>query len=404
MATTNYQYLEPSGVIVPDTSAILAGVQSEFQAAFGTDLVVTPDTPQGLLITAETLSRTAVVKNNAALANQINPNIAGGVFLDALLALTGVQRTPQTQTLVANVTVTGVASTIIPQGSQAATAAQDVFITAGAVTIPNSGTTQVNFYSQQYGPIPCAADALNTIVSGVIGWETVDNNPSSTPASTTTLGQTTQSDQAARAFRQNTLAYNGLSLPEAITSALYATAGVTSLTFQENIAATTQTINGISMVAHSVYACVEGGTDTDVAAVLLENKSSGSAWNGNTSVSVVEPASGQTYTVLFDRPSTVGIVVKVYTTNGNAANIQQAILDYAAGLIPNMPGFVVGASVSAFDIAAAILAENPSYYISNVEIGNSASGPPPVYATTPVAIAVNEIAQTQLSYITVIIA
>ncbi|OWK47548.1 hypothetical protein [Fimbriiglobus ruber] len=55
---------------------------------------------------------------------------------------------------------------------------------------------------------------------------------------------------------------------------------MTSLTFQENVSASTQTINGISMVGHSIYACIEGGTDTAVAAALLENKSSGCAWNG----------------------------------------------------------------------------------------------------------------------------
>src|SRR4029077_9504949 len=114
----------------------------------------------------------------------------------------------------------------------------------------------------------------------------VTNNASGSPASATTLGTTTQSDQAARALRQNTLAFQAVSLAEAITSALYNVAGVTSLTFQENVAATTQTINGISMVSHSIYACVDGGSDTDVAATLLENKSSGCAWNGGTSVSV----------------------------------------------------------------------------------------------------------------------
>ena len=251
MATTNYQYLEPSGVIVPDTSALLQQVQEEFQAAFGTDLVVTPDTPQGALITAETIARTAVVDNNAALANQINPNIAGGVFLDALLALTGVERTPQTQTLVANVTVTGVAGTVIPQGSVASTDdGGNQFTTAADVTIPSGGSTQVNFYSAAHGPIPCADHALNTIVSAILGWETVDNNAASTPASVTTLGLQTQSDQQARVYRQNTLAFNGISLPEAITSALYATPNVTSLTFQENVAATTATINGITMIGH----------------------------------------------------------------------------------------------------------------------------------------------------------
>src|ERR1700722_6581036 len=111
-----YEYLNPTGVVVPDTSGLLTDVQSEYQAVFGTDLIVTPDTPQGVLITAETLARTEVVNNNAALANQINPNIAGGVFLDAILALTGMQRTVATPTVVPNVSLTGVAGTVIPGG------------------------------------------------------------------------------------------------------------------------------------------------------------------------------------------------------------------------------------------------------------------------------------------------
>ena len=257
-----YQYLDATGVIVPDTSDILSDVQSEYLAVFGADLVVTPDTPQGVLITAEALARAEVVNNNAALANQINPNVAGGVFLDAILALTGVQRTAQTQTLVTNVTLTGIAGTVIPAGSQAQTSVGDVFQSLSTVTLSAGGTATVNFASVAYGAIPCAGSALNQVVSSVLGWETVTNNASGTPASVTTLGTTTQSDQAARALRQNTLAFNGISLAEAITSALYNVPGVSSVFFQENVAATTQTINGISMVGHSVYACVQGGSDT----------------------------------------------------------------------------------------------------------------------------------------------
>ena len=103
---------------------------------------------------------------------------------------------------------------------------------------------------------------------------------------------------------------------------------------------------GISMIQNSIYACVEGGSATDIAAALLENKSSGCAWNGNTTVDVTEPASGQTYAVQFDIPTQVGILVQVTTTNGNAANITQAILDYAAGNINGLAGFVVGRRVA----------------------------------------------------------
>lgn len=389
----DYQYLTQTGTVVPDTSALLAEVQGEFQAAFGADLIVTPDTPQGVLITAETLARVAVVDNNAALANQINPNIAGGVFLDAILALTGVQRTPQTKTLVSGVALTGVPASIIPEGSQAKTGDGDIFQSASAVTLDAAGQGSVDFYSQDYGPIACPASALSTIVSGVLGWETVIN------ANAGTLGATTQSDQAARALRKNTLAFNGISLAEAITSALYATEGVTSLTFQENVTAVTATINGISMVSHSVYACVEGGTDTDVAAALLENKSSGAAWNGGTTVTVIEPASGQAYAVKFDRPDEIGILIRVTTSNGNAANIQQALLDYADGLQEGEAGFVVGADVSTFELAGAIAREYPQYYVSNVEISLVS---PIAYQNNPIAIGVNQIAHTQVSYISVI--
>jgi hypothetical protein len=405
-----YNYINTTGVIVPDSSDILAEVQGEYVAVFGADMSTDPSTPQGVLITAEALARTQVVQNNAALANQINPNVAGGVFLDAIMALTGIQRTPQGQTVVTNVTLTGVVGTVIPAGSRAATAAGDLFSSLSAVTIPSSGSVMVNFASIEYGAIPCAANALNVIVNGgVLGWEGVDNNPSSTPASATTLGTTTQSDQAARAYRNNTLAFQGLSLAAAIMAALYATPGVTSLTFQENVAATTATINAISMLPHSVYACVEGGSDAAVAEALLENKSSGAAWNGGTTIPVVEPASGQTYSVSFDRPAQVGILIEVTTPNGNEASIIQSILDYAAGAIQitdqngvtqTLPGFVVGADVSPFEIAGAIMAENPGTIITSVEIGLAPSGS---LSTNTIDVAVNAIAQTQESYITVII-
>lgn len=395
MAEQDYQYIVAQGVVVPDTSDILAGVQAEYKDAFGADLVVTPDTPQGVLITAEALSRASVVNNNAALANQINPNVAGGVFLDAILALTGMQRSVATPTAVPGVTLTGVPGTVIPGGSLAATAAGDRFQSVSTVTLNGSGTAEVDFQSVEDGPIPCSASALTTIVSSVLGWETVTNPTAGTP------GSATQSDQAARALRQNTLAFQAVSLAEAITSALYNVPGVTSLAFRENTADVTQVIDGVSMVSHSVFACIDGGTDLGVAAALLENKSSGCAWNGTTTVNVVEPASGQSYAVKFTRPAVKGILVKVTTTNGAAAEIIGAVLDYADGLIEGLAGFVVGADVSPFEIAGAIMSRFPAYYIQKVEVSLTS---PVSYSTDAIAVGIDEIAHTQASYVTVVIA
>lgn len=396
-----YEYVISTGVIVPDTAALLVDVQGEYKGVFGQDLIVTPDTPQGVLITAEALARAQLVNNNAAVANQINPNIAAGNFLDAILALMGVQRTPASQTVVPGVTLTGVSNTTISAGVKAQTAAGDQFASLSTVVIGLDGTATVDFAAVQFGPITCGANDLNLIVTNVLGWETVNNTNAGI------VGSSTQSDQQARAYRNNTLAFQGVSLAEAITSALYNVTGVTSLTFQENIAATTQTINTISMVAHSVWACVRGGSDLDVAAALLENKSSGAAWNGGTTVNVVEPASGQTYAVKFDRPTEVPISVRV-TTNGDSSAVVQAILDYAAGLIEisgtngvqsNVQGFVVGSDVSPFELAGAIMSENPGIFLNKVEVSYSSSIS---WTTDTLAIAINQLATTTAGQISVI--
>jgi hypothetical protein len=391
----DYQYINSTGVIVPDTSNILSDVQTEYKSVLGADLIVTPDTPQGLLITAEALARDEVVNNNAAMANQINPNVAGGVFLDAIMALTGMQRTQATKTLVSAVTLAGVAGTVIPAGSQAEDTSGDIFELLSTVTLDVSGNGVGDFAAVDIGPISCTMSSLNRIVTNVLGWETV-NNPTAG-----VLGQSTQSDQAARALRLNTLGFQGNSLPVAITSALYNVSGMQSLWFQENTAATTQTINGISMVAHSIYVCVNGGSDLDVAAALLSNKSLGCAWNGTTTVNIEEIATTQIYPVKFSRAAQIGILVRVTSPNGDSSNIIAAILAYANGQLEGDVGFVVGADVSPWELAGAINRQYPGIYVSKVEVSYSSSVS---YTTNLLAIAVSEIATVVSAGITVITA
>lgn len=388
-----YLYIDTTGVIVPDTETILATAQQEIQTTFGSDMIVTTDTPQGMLAVAEALTRTEVVQNNAAVANQINPNIAGGTFLDAICGLSGIQRIAATQTLVSAVSLAGVAGTVIPEGTQAQTAAGDIFSTLAPITLDGSGNGTVDFASIGFGPIPCSIGDLSFIVTNILGWETVTNMVAGV------LGQNVQSDQALRAYRNNTLAFQAVALPIAITSALYRIPGMQSLFFQENIAATTETINGISMVSHSVYACVNGGSDLDVATALLENKSSGAAWNGSTTINVVEPASGQTYAVKFDRPTDDPIVIRVTTPNGDIASVKQAVLDYASGNINGLAGFVVGGSVSPFEIAGAIVTEFSSITVNKVEVSLAS---PIVYSTDVLPFAVNHIATIIADNITVV--
>lgn len=392
-----YDYLTNSGVIVPDTADTRNEVVNEWKQALSQDLVTDDETPEGLLINAETLARQAVARNNAKLANQINPNIAEGVFLDAIWALTGGQRYQATHTIVYNVILRGVPGTIIPE-STIIQSGNNQFESLSQVTLNASGQATVNFQSIELGAIPCPVNTLTQIITPVLGLETV-NNPLSGR-----LGKEQESDQAARIRRRNTLALQGRALPEAIISDLYALDGVRSLAFRENTSDQTAVIDGISMKPHSIWVCVDGGSDTDIATSLLNTKSLGAGYNGSTVIDVVEPTSGQTYEVMFDRPTQIPIYIKVTIKNNTSTLnpnlvIRESIMNYVNGDQEGEEGFVVGANVSPFELASAINREYPILFIRKVEISKDGIN----YSIDELEIALDQLAVTTQGLITVVL-
>lgn len=380
----DYGYIVETGVIVPDTADTLATVQAEFRTAFGDDLDVSPETPQGVLIVAETEARDAVARNNADLANQINPNFAGGVFLDAIWALTGGQRVKATPTLVRGVVMAGVPGTIVPAGARASLGTNGALFELVSSAVLTAGSATGDFQAVDAGAIAVSSGALNTIATSVLGWETVTNP---------TAGETGldgESDIAARTRRRQTLALQGVALPEAIVSGLYTVDGVKSLAFRENVTPSTITIDTVSLVAHSVYACVDGGSDNDVALMLLRKKSLGAGWNGTTTVNVTEPYSGQVYAVKFSRPDIIQIYVRVTVVLNGAAYpdvpglVRQAMIAYANGEQEGEAGFVVGGDVSPFELGAAVNRVAAPLYVRSVTLSTDGT----TYSGSEIAITI----------------
>lgn len=400
-SVAEYEYINNTGVIVPNTGQILAEVQAEYKNAFGQDLNVDPSTPQGLLIAAETLARSVVVRNNAALANQINPNLAGGVFLDALLALTGAERKGAVSTRVSCV-LTGVAGTIVPAGSQARDVVNNaIFASESTVTLTGSPATATVFFSAVIpGPLTVDIATLTQIVTAVLGWETISN-----PAAGVS-GSTTQSDSSARSQRKVTLASQGSALPEAIIAALYNVPQVKSLSFRENYTDSNMVIGPVTLVPHSIYACVDGGTEQAVAAAILSKKSGGCNYNGTITENVTDEASGQIYPVKFDRPALIPILVRATVSADVSIEDPQsavidAILKYATGQVNGEPGLIVGAAVSCFELAGAVTCLYPGIYVKNMETTDNLIVP--AYSNAEIPIAINQKATVDAGSITVVI-
>lgn len=394
-----YQYVVETGVIVPDTATLQDEVNAEFREAFGSDLVLTPDTPQGVLATMETLARDAVVRNNAALANQINPDLAGGVFLDALWALTGGSRVKATRSLITGAVLTGQPGTIIPAGALASVGAGGaLFATTGTVQLSVAGTTTATFQAVETGPVAAPAGDLDTIASGVLGWETVTNpNPA-------VLGKAQESDAAARRRRRATLALQTVALPEAIVSGVFDVDGVRSVLFRENVTDAPIVIDTVNLAPHSVYVCVEGGTDLDVATELLARKSLGAGWNGDTTVNVLEPISGQEYEVSFQRPEIVQIYAQVTVKQGTeiadpATLVRNAILAYANGDVEGEDGFVIGGDVTPWELAGAVNIGAPGLFVTGLVIGTN----PLAMSTANIPITIEQMPQIFEGNISVVV-
>ena len=366
MADLN-DYITKEGVLVPDTADLKSDVEQEFVTALGQGLDLSPETPQGRQIEAETLARKEVLDNNALIANALNPNTSFGVFLDSLAALTGTTRRWATHTLVL-CTVTGSPDTTVPAGSLARTKAGDTFALTNDAVIGANGTVQAFFQAQESGPVPCEVGTLTQIMSPVLGWETV-NNPS-----VAALGTDAESDTSLRQRRQQQL-YRGEALLESIKSSVRQVEGVLSVYGYENYTSAVETIDGISIQPHSIYIVVDGGKDEDIAEAIYENKSLGCGYTGTEEVTV-KGAFDVPYKVAFNRPDYKPIQISVTVeapSTSVAVDIEQSVKNalsaWAAGKISGISGLDLGVDVSPFEAGAAVSDYLPDLFVKNVQVG-----------------------------------
>ncbi len=389
---TQYRYITDTGAIVADTATLLAEVQDEFKTALGANIDLAASTPQGTLITAETLARTEVMRNNAELANMINPNLAYGVFLDAIASLLGISRGADKSTIGTLIEITGDNLTVIPAGSRVSTVDNDIFTIVDPVSIPISGVTTATIKSQEFGAIPLPLGTL-TIVDGTIGW----GGAEVTVAASVVLGTLAMKDPQFKNFRNQTLATQGVGSSAAIAAAALNVPNVTSVMVVENNTGAVGLVNGITFtLPNAMWVCVAGTpTDLELANALYDAHSAGCPWDYGTAngtpvgsplgIAVQDPATGLAYRVKWTRPILHDCYVNISVSQASSVTspepaVQAAIMSYANGELQGEPGFVIGASISAFEVAGAVSRQLPGLYTKNCAICVLPAGsPPPVY-------------------------
>lgn len=403
----NYQYNTATGIVVPDTSKVKEQVEQEFKTALGEDLDTTESTPQGRLIEAETVARKRTIENMALLANMFNPQQAYGIFLDAIASLFGIERVGATRTRVL-CQLEGTANTVIPANSQAKDLYGNIYYCETSITLDGEGEGEGYFVCMVKGAIECPQNSLNEIVTAVVGWDSIDN------ASAGTIGKNGESDLDLR-HRINISQYRGRALVQSVRSALYRVENLKSCYVKDNPNGTSETIVNprtsaqLVLPAHSLYVCVLGGSDEDVAKAIFDTKSIGCAYassNNETIITDIDNAVEEEYSVYFDRATAVSIEVKITvdvsqlggTSTQNEEAIKEAIRAYANGEIESVDGLKIGTTVSPFEIASAVSIQIPQLFIKEVKICVEEG----TLAVSNIPIGINEYAIIEDNNITVV--
>lgn len=220
---------------------------------------------------------------------------------------------------------------------------------------------RVEVSATENGTIQVPINTVNTIVTPVLGWDSV-NNP--VPA---TIGTAEETDIELRErFRQSKY-LRASNTSDALYSALLELEGVQEIRLYVN---DTDLVDSIGLDPHSFLVLILGGSDTEIAQTIWKHTPLGIASKGAQEVSV-RTSQGLEQIVKFDRPVYVPLFAEIELDTfadfpaGGEALIAQSLSNYIAET-QTIGGRVVYSRL--FDAANKI----PGHEIVTLKIGTSA--------------------------------
>lgn len=345
-----------AGIVVPEESAVLTGVEADINAAFGGNLNFTNlNTPQGQLASTFAAVISDAYAAFAYLANQMNPDTNSGFMQDAIGRIYFMTRNAGVPTVV-QCTCNGLFGTPLA-GAQAQDTSGNLYVIVDqTVTIPVSGSIVTAFQNQVNGPIACPAGTLTKIYQQIPGWDSITNG------SDGVIGANVESPAAFEYRREQSVALNGHGSLPSIQAAVFDVEGVIDCYATENVTDDAIVVGSTnySLLPHSLYVGVSGGDPQDVANAIWTKKDVGCNMNGNTTETVQDTSNYEppypTYTITFNTltDTPISFVVELQNSSDLPDNIVALV---QAAVIAQFTGANGGARAR----AGALLLASPYY-------------------------------------------
>lgn len=299
--------ISDTGVVIePSTTAIVEAQQILIDTFPGEDVNLDPSSPNGLLVQNIAIAITQREADQANTVNSMSPNIATGEQLDGICANLNIFRTPATQST-ATCTFTGLAGVTVPANSQVASTNGDIFLVEATLVIGIGGTISGSVKAQIAGGILTSANTITKILTGISGWDTI-NNPL-----VGTVGGELETDAELRQKRVDRLAESSTGSIEAVTAGAV-TLNPTSYFVTENTTYFIVIRDGLAILPHSILLALEGGSsELDVATMLFAKLSAGCGMSGTNTFSIPIPGGPETFdaTWLIATPRALGLNIQL---------------------------------------------------------------------------------------------
>lgn len=352
-----------TGLKLPSELDILKGVLADFNTAFGGNLNLNLETPQGQL--ASSLAAIIADKNNqiAWLANQIHPDYAEGFMQDAIAKIYFLERKQATDSVV-TCEFMGLAGTLIPKGFIVKDALGNNWVLQQNISILHDG--KVTGTLSIKGNVSAKAHTVNQMYQTIVGLDRVDNPQDAI------VGKLTESRAEFRDRRQRSVAINAHGTPQAVYANVFALDGVSDVYVVDNPKGEAVTLNGYRLKPHSIYVAVVGGNNQQIAKTILQYAGNGCDFNGNTNITVYDDNYSEpkpTYQVSFMRPADLPIYFRVRVEQGAPIGYQDVIKQAIITTFNGDNKARIGANIYAIRYVAPVVKAMPDAHILDVEIG-----------------------------------
>lgn len=369
----------PTGFIAPSEGAILTGIVTDINAAFGGNLnfttmsgSVTNATPQGQLAASMAAEVGNVMDTFVFFTTQTDPAYAQGRMQDAIARIYFIERLPALPTIL-SISCMGLQGVTISVGALISDQAGNIYQCTGSGAILASGSITLQFAAVKAGPTP--VPSIVSIYQAIPGWNSVS-------VISGVQGQNVETRAAFETRRQQSVAQNSLGTIPAVLGAVLNVAGVLDAYVIDNPNNSPLTIGGITLNANALYVAVTGGSPQAICNAIWTKKAPGCPYytSGNTTLTVYDTNSAYvqplpSYPVTYEIPNSLPVAFAVNIINSptvpsNALTlIQNALLSAFAGG-DNGPRARIGSKLLASRYVAPITSLGSWAQIITLDIGS----------------------------------